>query len=349
MNPIIGSVVIGPHSCLTGWVFDVVKRLASNGVGRPVKHIDRDYIIDVDRDGTRPIYITNYPSPSIIDAIDSGDIDVILIVEAPHDVTAYLMRILNMTLVQAIRSYTATSVANLAIGRAKSVLVLDRDSDTPVSQMLRKLVLQLDLLSGNEDVVAAAGDLIRPYRANATASLENVLEARADSYAPRHNRSPYTQKTNSTDLIISEVLDPLIAMAQGPAIRPVIWPASVFEFGDKPGEPPPKVADVSGPSRNLYFGPYLHLPPARYRVEALLRFSEEIKDVPFTIEVHGATFLANVKIEHREKGAYRGYFIFDHVDPVATLEIRMRNDLEIPHGWLSLIELRFFVVETCLT
>lgn len=338
---VLGTVVIGPHGVLTTWVFDVVRRLCAHDPARTVRLIDRGDSIE-GLAVPKPIYLTHYPSPSLLAAIESGDANVLCVLDDPVDVAAYLQSALGLPLLEAVRAQTATAVANLIISRADDVLLLNRATEQTVRSVVTRIASHLSLFHGREDSM----DVIEPVcdGHGAAFGLEGVLAASDDHYVPPLR---LTAGAAPDDLmtIATSVLDPLVAMARGDTLRPVAWPTPVFKFGDRPDDAPPRVAEVSGPARVLYYGPYFYLPPARYRVEAILAFSDEIQDVPFVLEVHGATWMAKARIERRKPGGYRGYFILDHQDPMATIEIRLRNETDVPQGRLALIELLFFVLK----
>ena len=310
----LGAVIIGPHGPLTNWVFDIATRLALADPRRPVRKIDRNDGIE-GLTYKRPIYLTNYPSPAVVAAIEAGDLSVIFVTEDPRDVLGWQSRALGLPMLESIRAQTASAVANRVVAQSDDVLMIDRlmarNGLSIVERIASALALPL-----SDDVQS----MIETGEGGDTPGLEAILAARGDCYAP-----PYETVPNQGFLrqdaaqIASSVLDPLIAMARGDAVRPVIWPTAVFTFSASPGGPVPPVADVAGPPRTIYYGPYFYLPPARYRVEAILNFSEDIQDLPFVLDIYGHTPLASARIERRRAGGYRGYFLFDHVDPSPTL------------------------------
>lgn len=340
-SPVLGSVVIGPHSSLSNWVFDVVRRLAEADGSREVRTIDRhDHIAGMEL--PRPIYLTHYPSASIVDAIERGHLSVLLVIEDPGDATGWLQRALRLPLIEAIRSQTATAIANRAIGHAAHVMLLDRASERNALDIAQRVARFLEL-EWSETVLPEL-DVRDPDGRPLLPRLEQVLEARGDSYAPPARLRAESPREDLATLTAA-LVDPLIAMARGDVRRPVVWPSEVFKFADRPDEAPPAVAEVGGPARVLYYGPYLYLPPGKYRVEAVIAFSEEIRNAPFVLEVHGAQWLAKARIEQRQSGEWRGFFVLTHTDPIPTLEIRLRLEQGVERGKLSLIELRFYVLD----
>jgi len=207
-----------------------------------------------------------------------------------------------------------------------------------------RIVIELDRHLDFKTPPAKLADVIGmvTFGLGPEAILEDVLVNNDAHYAPslrRHGKA----KVSELQLASLQVIEPLLAMARGDTFRPVVWPNIVFKFADDPDNAPPQEAEIGGPSRVLFYGPYLYLPPARYRAESVLYFSEEITDVPFIVEFHCGTLLARARIEKQRAGAYRGYCLIDHRDATSTVEVRIRNEQGVEHGRLSLIELLFFV------
>ncbi|MEZ5817637.1 MAG: hypothetical protein R3D44_11175 [Hyphomicrobiaceae bacterium] len=335
----IGDVVIGPHSGLTRWVFDVVTRLAELA-GRPVRVVDRHDPIRLEV-GERPVFLTHYPSAAVIEAIERRSVTVTLVMEDSLDSVTYLRSALSKSVLEIVRALTATSVANLAIAAAEDVLFIDRGSERAIGEHVARLARQLGIDLGQ----ISLADSGLTHGLDPVASTEALLAARGDHYAApvRLGRSG---AIDAEMMVAVDVVDPLLAFARGDFLRPVVWPTSVFKAYDRPDEPARKAIEVAGPARNIYYGPYFYLPPARYRVEVILDFSDEISDVPFVLEMHGVTWLTKAKIEERRSGHYRGYFFFDHTNSEASVEIRLRNDRAVAKGSLSLIEMLFFVQQS---
>ena len=332
----IGDVVIGPHAGLTGWVFDTVVELAALA-GRPVQHVDRTDHIDF-AVAARPIIITNYPNRQLIEAIESNAVSVTLVIEDPIDVVLYLRSVTSQPLLEIIRAQTSSAVANLAIASTKEVLYIDRSSERPIGQTVARLAQHLGIATSHAATVLA----VTGAGLGEGASIEELLSARGDHYFAPARRTPGVV-LDSDHFIAAEVIDPLIAMARQDYYRPIVWSTPVFRAYDQPDLPARQGIEIAGPVRNIYYGPYFYLPPARYRVETVLNFSDEISSVPFVLEMHGAAWLAKARIDEHRAGRYRGYFHFDHTNAETSVEIRLRNARGVEQGRLSLIEMLFFV------
>ncbi|RUP08794.1 hypothetical protein [Hyphomicrobium sp.] len=337
-----GSIIVGAHGVFITWVFDVVRRLAARAPHARVVQIDReDGILSFGKD--YQIYLSNYPGPAAIDAIGRGDLSVIAVVEDPADILAFQRTVIGLSHLQSIRAQTTSAVANFAIGQSDRVTVLSRDNSTDAKAVVHSIARSLQIGLGRDEIDAVVNEVAD---ASGGDSLEAALKQHVRDYLAPIRFSLGDGQIDQLNLARS-VMDPLLAMAKGSAVRPISWPTPVFKFSGDPELPPPEVIDVAGPARTLYYGPYFHLPPNRYRVEAFLAFSEEIEDVPFVLEFYGERFdnlaLARARIERRKAGGYRGYFVLNHVDALQSLEIRLIVERGVERGRLSLIELLFFV------
>lgn len=329
----LADVVIGAHGAFADWIFALVDDLAT-AAGRSVQRIDRFHQFDFSVD-PRPVFLTCYPGTQLIQAIERGDVRVLFLNEPPVQTLRYMQRSLNVPVMDAIRSQTASAVANLAIGRSEHSRVVERDTERTVTQLADLIATHLELRISETDflgiVTRAAGN------AGPSATPNQVLAPAAVDLAVAGEGLD-----RRMDRACQDILEPLLAMARFEGVRPIVWPTEVFTFYDSPGAPPPAEPAIAGPSRNLYYGPYLYLPPASYRVEALLVFSEDIGAVPFVLEVHAGSWLARARIEERQPGRFRGYFQLEHHEATSTVEIRLRNETPVQSGRLALVELLFF-------
>lgn len=103
-----------------------------------------------------------------------------------------------------------------------------------------------------------------------------------------------------------QVLDPMFALVLGDRQHPVVWPLSCFYAGDQPGEQAAPIVDTEGPARILYYGPYFHLPPGRWRVEIQMFFSNDVPASMFAAEmIAGGATLARIEFRPEYGGLFQ--------------------------------------------
>src|SRR5262249_13569113 len=155
------------------------------------------------------------------------------------------------------------------------------------------------------------------------ATLEDSLH-RTSSYKPVGEWS--SDLTPSEATIVDQVLKPIVLMALKEECTPIKWPYQVLLSGDRPNEPAPMIAEVAGAARNIYYGPYLHMPPGTYRARLVAGYSKEAVGLPFSADVAGSTQLAKARFRPTEPGILQGEFLVVHNLPQDPLEMRFRND-----------------------
>lgn len=102
-----------------------------------------------------------------------------------------------------------------------------------------------------------------------------------------------------------------------------IWPHRVFLAGDRPNEEAPLVADATGGSRILFYGPYFHLSEGHWRAKLTLGFTKEAVGLPLRIWVHGQSLLGEALVRPRLEGVFAAQFSFTVTDPEHPIEIQV--------------------------
>lgn len=334
----LADVVTGPHCPTTEWVFRAVQLIAAGQSDRLARIVDR--LDDIQFDAPpRPIFLTHYPAPELIAAIADGDTNVLYVIDDPIDVLRYQTKVLNVSPTESIRAQTSSAVANLAIGRAERVSYVRRESNKQISRVIEAIAAHLNIKLGAERATEISQEMSGGL--GPSACLEDVLKTHLETYAPPV-RSVGGGVFDQFDFCTLQVVDPMISMAFGDHTRPIIWPTQAFSFTDQPAQPTMSTTDISGPVRNIFYGPYFHLPPARYRMEALIAFSHDVRDIPFSIEVVGKGLIARARIADRRADNFRGFCEFTYTNPIDTIEVRLRNDQVVEKGQLRLVEMAFF-------
>lgn len=331
-----GHIVIGAACGSALWTFEAIRALAQLAPGRDVIVADRTHPLPTDGGGAR-IILCQYPSQDVIGAIASGSLRPLLLIEDPAEIAGYMMRQAGRSPLEAVRALTASLVANLALAAAPSTRLIEHRAGASARAYVRGIAEALDLTASEAELDRVMAGLARGLPADAG------LDAAIASRFPAHFCGPDAGASDpETGAIAKRVAGPLLALARGDSTSPIVWPAEVFLSGDRPNEPAPRITSVAGPARVILYGPYFHLPPAEYVVEAVMSFRGHIDDIPFVLEIRSSECLASARINHRPAGGYRGQFRFSHHNPVDALEIHFRSERGAIDGELSLHELRFF-------
>ena len=326
-------VVIGAPTGAFAWSLDAITTLAKPVTDVALRPLDRtDALKPVA--GKRNIYLSRVPGAAIIEAIASGALKPLLVVEDPVSGVEFQMRQEKRKLVEAIRAHTAAAVANPFIAAARDPLIVQSDPRFMAADWVRFLAEALALPSDAETVAG----VLKALGTTTAARLEEAITRRYPAQAAL--RGEPSLLDDGARAQVRSVLEPMLAAAFRGHQRPVVWPTSAFLWGDRPNDPAPLVADLLGPARVIYYGPYYHLPPGLWSAELALEFGGLIEDLEFSLEVIAGDLLSRMIIGPRPSGRYLARFRFRHKDPVQPIEVRLRSERGAIDGTISLVELR---------
>ncbi len=134
---------------------------------------------------------------------------------------------------------------------------------------------------------------------------------------------PEPQLTGQALALTRQVLAPMLALATGAACGPIVLPLTCFYSGDQPGEQASPIMDTTGPARVLYYGPYFHLPPGRWRVDVQLFFPNDVPASMLAAEVLGSTKLARVEFRPTHGGLFQASMNLTVDRPEERIEFRL--------------------------
>jgi len=331
------ALVIGPPGGLTFWAFEVLRALAKKNLEGPVEVVTvgvaQPVPAPVEHTAGR-LLLTNYPGVEFIDAIERLNVPVLYMSEEPSRVVNYLKEKTNRTNIEAIRVCSASYSANLALRKGPKVAVLDREMDINLPDLLRAMCAHLNLNIEATEILSYAAHITPKEMA------EGTLGAAVRKFEGVADRSPSTDEL--AEILIPSVLDPLAALITRHEIAAVVWPRNAFYSAERPTEMAPVSIDLMGPARMLVHGPYMHLPPGKYRAEILVDLFETERDASFRVEIHaGEVCLKRVRFASPAPGRFAAAFEFQHPNAGPELQAQIITERGALDGRLSLLQVSF--------
>ncbi len=141
--------------------------------------------------------------------------------------------------------------------------------------------------------------------------------------------------------LITAVVEPACRYALDGTRVPVTWPRDCLLWGDRPGEPLPRVLDLTGPARVLAYGPYYALPAGRWTMRAILAFSPSSRGASLALELHGATELARFQFTVDQPGLFAASLPVTIPSPREPLEMRLVTERGAIEGTLGIDRAEF--------
>ncbi|WP_439493721.1 hypothetical protein [Bosea sp. (in: a-proteobacteria)] len=305
-------VILGIPSAFTAWTFAAALRIAQtrDPAVQPL-WVDRHDGFELDGPN-QALVCAQYPSRPLRDALSMRPIPVVLITTSATDAVSF-QRQAQPALLEAVRTIGA-SLALIGDCRPSGpVLRLEGSSSPPASAILSALADHMG---------------IELYGEAASALLEALGPVPA---------VPMGTLVEADEAIITLVLENSVAHLRDAAVPiKAIWPHRVFFSGDRPNEEAPLVADATGGSRVLYYGPYFHLAEGKWRAKLTLGFTKEAVGLPLKISAWGPGLLGEARFRPRQEGIYAAPFSFTVAEPEHPVELHIRTEEGAIEGRIAL-------------
>jgi hypothetical protein len=323
---------------MTSWGFALVEQLVRASVGHvQIRNVDRFDVVDaIDPRSTESatILLSQFPSRSLIQALQASGTKGIVFLDDPVDAVRYVQHTGRSGFLEAVRVHSASTALIGTLTGSCETLVLRR-SAVAQPRMVAEAILQfLDLkvpLDQIEIVLAGLG-----VPAGEPCTLESALERSITGYVSPVGQSAALAQDQIE--VVGKVLDGAfagIAGAEGPSIT---WPWQSFFAGDRPNEPAAMVVDVTGAARIIYYGPYFHLKQGRWKARVMLGFSDDGTGTPFTLQAFGTHLLGHARVLPKRPGVFAADFTITVDEPEHAIEIRVMSDQGAIEGRLALAQ-----------
>jgi hypothetical protein len=266
------------------------------------------------------LFVADHPNEFAMAAVRDGRLRALLVLDDPA---------------WSLREWRDAGVAFDAVLRSLSASV------TVVGEMVAASGTALMLVrSRDQDIMTVLDDVLTYVRLALRPADVAVLAVRFGS-AWMEMMSARADLTAEDAAMIDAVLRPACHYAITGERRPVVWPRACLFWGDRPGEPAPRVIDLTGPSRVLVYGPYLRLPAGRWSARAVLAFSPQCAGTPFTVELHGSARFGHCRFVVAQAGVFAVTFPVTVPSAREALEMRLVSQRGAIEGILGLEGIAF--------
>ncbi len=116
----------------------------------------------------------------------------------------------------------------------------------------------------------------------------------------------------------------------GRSLSQIVWTRDLFMLTGDAAKKPTRAIDVSGGTRNLIFGPYIHLPPGSWNARTVLGFSKEAAGHAFVINVAAGAQLGASHFQPPNGGVFETNIAFSlgaQMDTGIELRVIVAEDM----------------------
>ena len=244
------------------------------------RHSDpaKAWIACPDGSTTQSLIITNYPGDSFLDAVVSGKLPSVIVLDSPLHSFLDLRRA-GHDAIGIIRNLSACATRLGELSRCPAALLLGPEVPATPAAVLQAISNQTGWpLPSNGAGAPDGSEQTRPSAA--------ILSPQEHS-------------------LVTDVLEPAFHFAATGDRSGLTWPHACLLSGDNPGQPAPAILDLTGPARVLVYGPYLHIPPGHWTAQAKFAFSPSSRGTKLALEFHGISQLARCSFTVEQPGVFQ--------------------------------------------
>lgn len=303
-------------------VDDVTSTGSLTDVGRQLILCEKDHLVvavsrpDNDlanalRDSKKPILLAlSDPRRSLIHLVENGDLDVLTAIRSISGDCSCLINLADCETVAPIR-FEQVLEAPLAV-----IAEIARLYNLSVSPMQVHRIAQ--------DTHELVELMVAPE--NGGTDIETTWTSNLDENLARAGQFMLTG------------LDRHLA---GQRAAPIVVTKELFLNGEPPHEAVSAPVDMTGRSRYVAFGPFIHLPAGTWLLRYMISFSEEAVGVPCLIDVcasdqFGVHELTRTHVVISTAGRMDVTLAFQHNDPLASLQVRLLTEKPVFDGRLAI-------------
>jgi hypothetical protein len=322
--------MIYPAICMPGrfsaWCEALLAELITASGAPPVaitvaelEQLGREVLV---RDLGCALVVSRQPDRKICDALTGeGKKPFLFVIEDPRRAVGDLMRDQGVDFLQAVRTVAGSCATVLPLIDAPNGLPLGRDDPAHrgagvAGRLARHFGLPLD-----DSTIARVA--AQPRLRNLETGIDEPL---APASFDAHRQA-----------IMEAALAPYANCFRGEPLRPLVWPRDLFLLGDRPDTAATQLIDVTGPSRCLLYGPYIHLPEGSWSCNLLFGCTKEAVGLKFVADIVAgvSSNLAKADFQIDEPGIFEIEVSFAHAGH-GSIEVRIFNAAAAFEGHVAL-------------
>jgi hypothetical protein len=288
------------------------------------KTIDDDAALDelmgVD-DGQSVFVMSLYPRPTLWDYLRQRAVPTVVVVDDTILCVGIYMKLTKGGMDRVTRLYSQSLAGLLHPDQRPPHILLEGDARaTTMGAFLDRLAPAFDPPLAPEAIATALA------RLESAGDHTLGLEIRRHVISEEHEREILDGFTPQDVELVRAAVDGIADIVCGRAANVALtWSNRLFFDGATYSSPPEMTVDMTGPSRCLYFGPYIHLPTGRWRAEAVMGFSNTVRDSEIRLEVFTDRIDAAFHTLVRRGGIYALPFDFVVDSPLDSQQLRLFN------------------------
>ncbi|KRE15778.1 hypothetical protein ASE63_16205 [Bosea sp. Root381] len=290
-------------------------------------HADRnDSVADLGTRQAPRLILSQFPNPDFARSCEKRNIRTLVFADDIVEAVRHVRQAHRISTSQALRPVCAGLVLARPFAAAAQGLVIRRDMAGTAPEILAVLLGHFGLNLSREQ----AREICRQIGADHP-SLREAL----------HRLVPAESVLDEGDAaLVAQVLGGLQDLQHG-SPGAVSWPRQCFLMGDRPDTMPPVALAVTGRARIIYYGPYYHLPRGSWAARMSVGFSQDIRGMPFSIEVHSTELLGKARILAERGGIFSLEFDIVVAVPHEPIEVRVMNEQGAIEGHMGLVGIDF--------
>lgn len=210
--------------------------------------------------------VVRRPNPRLQQLLIRDGKSCVLALGNPWSLVADMVDTQKLDLTEAVRSAANSAASIFYCAKAKDALILTDGLESSPLEIAAAIDGHFGFHLEQAEIAAVADALPKRDAGRDIKSWRQTLDAEADA-------------------LIGGVLDGYSGYAATGRVREIDWDRSLFFIGDGQAERATRAVDIAGPSRCLFYGPYIALPPGSWIAYIPLVCSRETAGMELVAEV----------------------------------------------------------------